>query len=413
MSTLFKNQNLRYSLVLLGGLLLGWIFFHSSSVNENGQNQVAEIANVKFWTCAMHPAIHLEKRGKCPICGMNLIPLKSGAAVLLDPTALSMTKDALQLANVQTSLVSRQSLSKTLRLYGKVQVDERLVQSQVAYFSGRIEKLGVSFTGEAIRKGQKLALVYSPDLITAQQELLEAAATQHIHPAIYEAAKEKLRQWKLSEKQIAAIEQTKIVQPNVNIESNTSGVVVVKRVNVGDYVSQGSVLFEIADLSRLWVMLDAYEADVAFIHKGDKVDFTIAAYPGETFSGRVAFIDPVIDPQTRVAKVRVESQNLGGKLKPAMLATGILKSSLSAYQNSLTVPKSAVLWTGKRSVVYVKQPKTSEAIFKLREVELGQLLGADYVILNGVQEGEEIVTQGAFSVDAASQLEGKPSMMNH
>jgi Cu(I)/Ag(I) efflux system membrane fusion protein len=182
-------------------------------------------------------------------------------------------------------------------------------------------------------------------------------------------------------------------------------------VNTGDHVSQGSELFKIADLSKVWVMFDAYESDLQFLKKGEKISFTIQALPGIDFSGNIIFIDPVIDPVTRVAKVRVETGNQSGKLKPEMFATGIASTTLNEYRDNMVIPKTAVLWTGKRSVVYVKQAG-DEPIFILREIGLGPLLGESYVVIDGLTEGEEIVTSGTFSVDAAAQLEGKPSMMN-
>jgi len=194
--------------------------------------------------------------------------------------------------------------------------------------------------------------------------------------------------------------------------SNSTGIVTARRVNNGDYITQGTVLYDIADLSRVWIMFDAYESDLAFLNKGDKISFTIQAFPGTNFSGNILFIDPVIDPVTRVSKVRVEVGNQSGKLKPEMFATGIVKANLDEYRNELVIPKSAVLWTGKRSIVYVKQTGSDEPIFNLREIELGPMLGNSFVVLGGLSEGEEIVTQGAFSIDAAAQLEGKPSMMN-
>jgi membrane fusion protein, copper/silver efflux system len=299
-----------------------------------------------------------------------------------------------------------------LRLYGKVQADERLIQSQVSYFPGRIEKLFVNFTGEVIHKGQPLATVYSPDLVTAQQELIETAATKTSQPALYEASKEKLRQWKLTDNQISSIENTGKVQTKMDIISPAGGIVTSRLVNNGDYVSQGTVLYQVSDLSSVWVLFDAYESDLPFLNKGDKIEFNIQAIPGSTVTGIINFIDPVLDPVTRVAKVRVEVNNSSGKLKPEMFATGIVKSKLERYSNMLVIPKSSVLWTGKRSLVYVKQ-KGEDPIFHVREIGLGPLLGNSYIVTDGLSEGEEIVTEGAFSVDAAAQLEGKPSMMNH
>jgi len=418
MNKLPSNQYVRGGLLVVIGLFIGWAVFHSPDKTEENPNQAkeehvhsADEAKAEVWTCSMHPQIRMDKPGKCPICAMDLILLNSNAASQADPMAIHLTKEAAQLANVQTSVVSRQNPEKELRLYGKVQADERLLQNQVAHISGRVEKLLVNFTGEPVRKGQKLAAIYSPELVTAQQELLEAAKTQQTQPEIYEAAKEKLHQWKLSDAQISSIENSHNIQSNIDIEATTSGIVTARRINMGDYVSAGTVLYEVSDLSRVWILFDAYESDLPFLKNGDQIDFTIQALPGTSFSGKIKFIDPVIDPVNRVAKVRVEIGNPGGKLKPEMFATGIVKSNLAEYKDMLVIPASAVLWTGKRSVVYVKQDG-DEAIFHLREIELGPKLGESYVITNGLTDGEEIVTQGAFSVDAAAQLEGKPSMMN-
>ncbi|KUO69053.1 MAG: hypothetical protein APF83_07415 [Lutibacter sp. BRH_c52] len=408
---IFSKQYIRYSLFVVIGLFFGWLFFHSSTTAEDKQNHSADEHKTEIWTCSMHPQIRMDKPGKCPICGMDLILLNQNSSVGMDPDAIYFTKEAAQLANVMTSVVSKQQSIKEIRLYGKVQADERLLQSQVAYISGRIEKLYINFTGESVRKGQTLALIYSPDLITAQQELLETAKTKQAYPEIYEAAKEKLLQWKLSPNQIATIESSKKVKTNVEVYATSSGIITAKQVNVGDYVGQGTVLFEVTDLSRIWVLFDAYESDLHFLKKGNKMEFTIQAIPGSKFNGIISFIDPVIDPVNRVAKVRIEMNNQDGKLKPEMFATGFVKANLDQYQNKMVVPKTAVMWTGKRSIVYVKQPG-DDPIFKIREIELGPLLGNSYVILNGLTEGEEIVTEGAFSVDAAAQLEGKPSMMN-
>jgi Cu(I)/Ag(I) efflux system membrane fusion protein len=343
---------------------------------------------------------------------MDLIPLVKSGTTSIDPDAIHMSKDAAQLANVLTTVITKKKPVKEIRLYGKVQADERLFQSQTAHVPGRIERLNINFTGETVVKGQVLAEIYSPELITAQQELLETVKTKQLQPELYEASKEKLRQWKLTDKQIAKIESSGVIQNNFEVLSNTSGTVTERRVNTGDHVSQGTVLFDIADLSKVWIMFDAYESDLQFLHIGEKLSFNLQALPGTDFTDKIIFIDPVIDPVTRVAKVRVETGNQAGKLKPEMFATGIVSSTLTEYTDNVVIPKSAVLWTGKRSVVYVKQPGSEEPVFKIREVELGPMLGEGYVIINGLSEGEEVVTNGTFSVDAAAQLEGKPSMMN-
>ncbi len=409
MKKLFSNKYLRSAILVLGGILIGWIFFHPSTKKD--EKQTTEKAKKQIWTCSMHPQIKVDHPGKCPICAMDLIPLVQSESVKADSTAIHFTNEAMQLANVSTSMVSKIKPVKEVRLYGKVQADERSMQNQVAHFSGRIEKLFVNFTGETVRQGQTLAIIFSPELVTAQQELLEAAKSKQTQPEIYEASKERLHHWMLSPAQIAGIENSGRVKTNFEVISNTSGIVTAKRVNAGDHVSEGDVLFDVANLSSVWVMFDAYENDFPFLRIGNNISFTVQALPGTNFAGAIKFIDPVIDPNTRVAKVRVEIGNAGGKLKPEMFVNGIVRANLDQYRDKLVIPRSAVLWTGKRSIVYVKQPGTNESVFKMREVELGPMLGNSYVILNGLSEGEEIVTEGTFDVDAAAQLEGKPSMM--
>ncbi|MGE5421302.1 MAG: efflux RND transporter periplasmic adaptor subunit [Chloroflexota bacterium] len=411
----FSNKYIKYSLILIAGLFLGWLFFHTPSGN-NAEN-VSAIHDehedaATIWTCSMHPNIRMDKPGKCPICGMDLIPLSQSGGVSADPDAIHLSDEGMALANVQTTVVSRGSRTREVRLYGKVQADERLLQSQVSHIAGRIEKLYVNFTGENVRAGQTLAEIYSPDLVTAQQELLLTAETKKIQPELYEASKERLRQWKLSDDQINNIESSGKVINNFRVLSNTSGTVTSRQVNDGDHVSQGTVLFTVADLSKVWLLFDAYESDLTFLSKGKPVTFTLQSFPGKEYKGIISFIDPVIDPVTRVARVRVEYDNRNGELKPEMFATGIVSASLPGYNNVISVPASAVLWTGKRSIVYVKQTGNTDNLFKMREIEIGPALGDSYVVVSGLDEGEEIVTNGTFSVDASAQLEGKPSMMN-
>jgi len=410
MKTIFSNKYVRYGLLVLAGLFFGWLLFHPSD-KKNDKQQTAETKK-QIWTCSMHPQIRLDHPGKCPICGMDLILLNQGGGEKVDSNAVHFSKEAAELANVSTMIVSRQKPTKEVRLYGKVQADERLLQNQVAHIGGRIEKLFVNFTGEAVHKGQLLAMIYSPDLITAQQELIEAAKSKQTQPEIYQAAMEKLMQWMLTEKQIAQIESSGKVKTNFEVYSNTSGIVTAKRVATGDHVSEGSVLFDIANLSNVWVLFDAYESDLPFLKVGNTISFSLQALPGTKFSANIQFIDPVIDPVNRVAKVRVEVSNAGGKLKPEMFATGVVKANLNEFKDKLVIPRSAVLWTGKRSIVYVKQPADEGVNFKMREIELGPMLGNSYVIESGLTDGEEIVTDGTFSVDAAAQLAGKPSMMD-
>ena len=409
--TFISNRYVRGTLLVIAGLLLGRVIFHNSHNEKVSQEQTVNEKKTTIWTCSMHPQIRMDHPGKCPICGMDLIPLTPNAEPE-NNDAVEMTEEGIKLANIQTSIVSQQKPVKKIQLYGKIQADERLIQTQPAHFPGRIEKLRVNFTGEMVKKGQAIAQIYSPELITAQKELLEAVKMKEMQPGLLEAAREKLRQWKLTDSQIADIENSGTAKTIFDVYATVSGIVINKNVNAGDYVSQGAPLYEIADLSHVWALFDAYESDLPWISKGDDITFTLQSQPGKEFKGKVSFIDPVINPQTRVASVRIEIPNKDNSLKPEMFVTGILKAHLATSGKKLVIPQSAVLWTGTRSVVYVKVPDSKEPGFVMREITLGPALSNSYVVLDGLKEGDEIVTNGTFSVDASAQLEGKPSMLN-
>jgi len=410
MKSIFKNTYLRTSLLIIFGLFLGWLFFHHASPTQPEKLADVKEAKNQLWTCAMHPQIRMEAPGQCPICGMDLIPVVDNTAIV-NPDAIVMSASALEIANVQTSTVTRQLPVKEIRLYGKIQPDERLIQTLPAHIPGRIDRLFVNYTGEYIRKGQIIAYVYSPELVTAEQELFEALKFKDTNPGIVVAAREKLKQWMLTTDQIAIIEKSRKVKEEIEIQSMVSGTVLNRRVNVGDHVGVGQSMFEVVDLSNVWAMFDAYETDLSWINKGSKVNFTIESMPGKNFSGTVSFIDPIINPVTRIARVRVDVGNESGLFKPEMFATGIIRTQLS-NSKTLVVPKSSVLWTGTRSVVYMKGIDAQNNAFSLHDVNLGPEIGDFYILNGGIKEGDVIVTNGAFAVDAAAQLAGKPSMMN-
>lgn len=411
---ILSNTYLKAGVFVLAGLFLGWMIFHNSeSTVKTTEDEVHEHSEAEhqIWTCSMHPQIRMDKEGDCPICGMDLILLQNSNAEI-DDQAIEMSESAMKLAEVQTAMVSKGTSTKDILLYGKIQVDERLKQSQTAHVPGRIEKLLINVTGEQVRKGQLIAKIYSPELVTAQKELIEALSLKEKYPGMVEASCEKLRNWKLSDQQIGEIEHSGKVTSTFDIYANTAGIVSSRKVNEGDYISKGAVLFDVVDLSKVWGVFDAYESDLPWISMNQKVDFTAQAIPGKTFSGKISFIDPLVDPTTRIVRVRIELGNPGLTLKPEMFINGTIHSTLKGSSEQLTIPQSAVLWTGTRSVVYVKIPEAEHPSFKLREITLGAAMKDTYVVVDGLVEGEEIVTNGTFSVDAAAQLAGKPSMMN-
>ena len=405
-----KQMIITITIALAIGMILGWAM-KTVPEKTSEEHEHSGVEEDITWTCSMHPQIQQPDPGKCAICGMDLIPMADDSDND-NPFEIKMSSTALQLANVQTSLVKKEKAVKNIRINGKIKTAESQKYSQSSHISGRIERLMVGFTGEKIEKGQALAWVYSPELVTAQKELLEAWKSREQAPQLLRAARAKLQNWKLSEKQIEQILEKGKVQEQVPIFADVSGTVLKKNVNLGDYIKKGQALFEVADLSTVWGMFDIYEADLIWVNTGDTVSFQTKSLPGQEFSGEVDFIDPVINPKTRVAMARVVLSNLDELLKPEQFILGTMQSSLKTDQESLIVPKSAVMWTGERSVVYVKNETENGVYFIMKEIVLGPSLGKDYIALEGLDEGEEIATNGTFSIDAAAQLIGKASMMN-
>ncbi|MDT8325149.1 MAG: efflux RND transporter periplasmic adaptor subunit [Bacteroidota bacterium] len=400
--------------ILAGGMFLGWLLFagpSSGSASSTEGHAHEESTAETIWTCSMHPQIRQQEPGLCPICAMELIPLDKDAAAD-SPDILQMTEEAVAAANIRTVPAERGMPFREIRLPGKVQPDESRQAEITARVAGRVEKLYVNVTGQQVRRGDKLAAVYSPELIAAQKELLEAAEMEQDNPAYVEATRGKLRYWGLSDGQIARIESSGEVQRSFDILAPQGGTVLMRHVTEGDYVREGESLFAIADLSRVWLQFDAYESDLAWLRTGMPLRFTVAGQPGREYEGRIAFIDPVIDPSSRVARVRVEMANPGGALKPEMFATGVVKATIAGNDDALIIPRSAVLWTGTRSVVWVRDNEAEQPTFQYREIRLGAQTGDSYVVEEGLAAGEEVVAQGAFTIDAAAQLQGKVSMMN-
>lgn len=411
----YKNYIIAAGILIIG-ILIGNVFSgdKNETVHKEGEHEYVQDPVTQLWTCSMHPQIKLEKPGNCPICGMELIPLEESNSTSenIGSNEIVLTEEAIQLANIQTSVVLQSSALKEIRLLGRVKPDERKLFSQVSHIPGRIERLYVNFTGEKVHKGQKIVRIYSPDLISAQKELFETIKSKDVYPQLYTASRNKLKLWKLSEAQIDAIEKSGNVQEQIDILSDYSGYVMKKNIELGDYVMAGGNLFDIANLSSVWVMFEAYESDIPWIHIGDLVQFTIQAIPGKNFKGKVTYVDPFVSSNTRVAKVRVELNNPSNKLLPEMYASGIINANLPNKKNALIIPKASVLWTGKRAVVYVKIPHEKTISFVYREITLGLDMGDFYLVEDGLKEGEVIVTNGVFRIDASAQLLSQKSMMN-
>ncbi len=407
-----------YIAILIIGLVLGYVIFGRSaegSANTKNVSDMTENSTMEkqMWTCSMHPQIMQPEPGDCPICGMDLIPAETGAEGLA-MNEIKMSDNAMALANIQTTIVGNISGSddNTMALSGKIMANEEANAVQASYFEGRIEKLNVNFTGEEVRRGQLLATIYAPTLVAAQQELLTASDLKESQPALYKAVRNKLKLWKLSESQIDQIERSGKVRENFPIYATVSGTVSQKMAEEGDYVKQGQPIVKVSDLGTVWAMFDAYERQISQLNEGQKITVTTNAYPNKEFEATVSFIDPTLNTKSRTVAVRATLNNKEDLLKPGMFVTGkVAMAKGGQMETQITVPATAVMWTGERSLVYVKT-NPNEPVFEMRAVTLGTKNGDVYTITEGLSNGEEVVTNGTFTVDAAAQLQGKKSMMN-
>ena len=463
------------AVVALGYLLLRRV--PQAPVPKTEEQVTPQQATVQMWTCAMHPQIRSPKPGRCPICGMELIPVTSGEAKqgTVGARQLALTPEAIKLAGIEVAPVERKLVSVTIRMVGKIQYDEARLAYITARVPGRLDRLYVDYTGVPIRKGDHVVSIYSPELFSAQEELLQAlkavkdveqsrlSSIKETARQTVDAVREKLRLWGLTKEQIDEIEKSGKSSDHMTIYAPIGGTVIRKDALEGMYVETGMQLYTIADFSTVWAKLDAYESDLAWLKYGQEVEIQTEAYPGDVFKGRIAFIDPVLDAQTRTVKVRVNVPNSDSKLKPEMFVHAQVRSSVAAggkvldpklagkwmcpmhpeivkaqpgtcdicgmplekaeslgfvsaqvlkgEKVPLVIPATAPLITGKRAVVYVQVPG-KEGTFEGREIVLGPRAGDFYVVRDGLRESELVVVNGAFKIDSALQILAKPSMMN-
>ncbi|TXK76997.1 efflux RND transporter periplasmic adaptor subunit [Mesonia sp. K4-1] len=417
------NKNILYiAIAIIIGLGAGWLIFGNGSSDTMANKDISDMSDQhdhsgesadQMWTCSMHPQIMQPEAGDCPICGMDLIPAETGAEGLA-ANEIKMTENAMALANIQTTIVGNAETSDDdgmIFLSGKIAANEENNTVQSSYFKGRIEQLNVNYEGQQVNRGQLLATIYAPDLVAAQQELITAASLKASQPALYKAVRNKLKNWKLSDTQINAIEESGSVRENFPIYATVSGTVSEVMAAQGDYVNQGQPIVKLSNLNSVWAEFDAYENQIAQFSVGQKINITTNAYPNKEFEGTISFIDPILNNTTRTVTARATLQNRDNLFKPGMFVTGKVKGTTQTVENTLTVPASAVMWTGERSLVYIKT-NPDEPVFEMREVTIGNRNDENYVVTEGLQNGDEIVTNGTFTVDAAAQLQGKKSMMN-
>lgn len=379
------------------------------------------------WTCSMHPQIQLPEFGQCPICFMDLIEvaMDDSGAERRSLRQISFDERARKLARVEVVPVVRGVAGGETRMVGKVEYDETRVGTITAWVGGRIDILHVDYTGSRVRKGQAMAEIYSPELLTAQAELIQAvravAAHQESGSAILQntvrrteqAARDKLRLLGLTREQIAAVVSGNEPLRHITLLAPMAGIVITKNVAQGIYVQTGAPLYTIADLDHLWVVLEAYESDLQGVSLGQQVTFQAEAIPGRSFQGKVVYVDPTVAAATRTIRVRLNVNNKDGLLKPGMFVRA--QASQGAPEGDrplpLLIPASAPLITGKRALVYVQDPD-QEGVYVGKEVILGPRRGQHYEVVSGLTEGELVVSSGNFKIDSAIQLQARPSMMN-
>ncbi|MFH1689870.1 MAG: efflux RND transporter periplasmic adaptor subunit [Candidatus Eisenbacteria bacterium] len=414
--------------LLFGVLLLVAVFAVSCGGDrELPDGHAHDQTEASVWTCSMHPQVRSDGPGDCPICGMDLIPVEDdGRAEEAGERVLSVSEAGRKLMDIETAPVMRMSVEVDVGLVGKVTYDEGRVSRIAAWVPGRVERLHVDYVGYEVRAGEPMVELYGPELLAAQQELLQSIGAHRDAVAagkprliestrqVLEAVRERLRLWGLSEAQVTEIESRGVAAPRVTIESPAGGTVVEKSVTEGSYVSTGQMLFTIADLSVVWVELSAYESDLPWLSEGQPVEFETTAFPGRTFAGKLSFVEPVVDPVTRTVTVRAEVPNGDRALMPDMFVRATARSAHHAHGEKvpLVIPATAPLLTGERAVVYVELSGADAPTFEGREVVLGPRAGDYYIVVSGLHEGERVVSEGAFKIDSALQIRAKPSMMS-
>jgi len=419
------------------------------------------------YTCPMHPDVRLPEPGECPKCGMELVPFKQDSGEE-HPRRLSMSPTAKKLAEVRTRPAERRFVDAEVRLVGEVTYDETRMRTVTAWVPGRLERMFVDYTGLDVRMGDHMVSIYSPKILVTQQDLLDAKRSLERAKTDKErqsarrslsSVRERLRKWGLTKEQIRSIEERDEPTDQITLNAPTGGVVIKKHRHEGNYVDTGSPIYTIADLSEVWIEMEAYEKDMPWIRYGQPITLETDAVPGRKFEGRISFIEPTLDTKTRTIGIRVEVKNPNQVLKPGMFVHGVVHASVAGDGNvmdpelsgkyicrmhpgeiqedpgacsicgmdlesveslgyeapdtkpPIVIPASAPLITGKRAVVYVEVPDTKKPTYEGREVVLGPRAGDYYIVESGLKPNEEVVVNGNFQIDSELQIRAKPSMM--
>jgi len=441
--------------ITLAVLVVGISAFAVLRCPSAGDAETTTTVTDQTWTCSMHPQVRLPKPGKCPICSMPLVPATVPTKSTNSEPMLELSEHARAMASVETVPVQRRKLARETRLVGKVQYNETALATITARVEGYVERLFVDYTGLAVKLGDHLVEIYSPDLVVAQQELLLTLESQR-GSALAESAKLKLLRWGLTEAQVDELIRNKKFSERLTLYSPIRGTVTEKMVVQKSMVKPGDVLYRLANLESVWVYLDIYEYELLWVQYGQTVEITSEAYPGQTFSGRVWFINPVLNEETRTVKVLLNISNADQKLKPGMYVSALIRAELLANgkpaptgvegqwtcpmhpqilqrqagqcpvcnmalvqipgeptnvtpagEEPLAVPIAAVLDSGVRKLVYVEKAKGE---FTPVEIKTGPRASDFFPVLSGLKEGDRVAVRGNFLLDSQFQIRGLPSL---
>ncbi|MBM2814769.1 MAG: HlyD protein [Ignavibacteria bacterium] len=389
-------------LIAGGAFIVYYTYFHK----KDGQHELSKPEKKDIWTCTMHPQVKSDRPGVCPICEMELIKMSDDESAMDEKlkNQIKLTDNKIVLANVSTVRIQKAELKNRISAYSYLDFADQNRKVISAKFNGRIEKLLVAQTGDFINAGQPLFEVFSPDLVQAQNDFLLALNSGSGMNTTLNSAIKKLKLFGFTEAQIKELEQAKEAQLTIKYHSPISGIVIEKKVQEGMYFNEGTTLYDVADLSMLWNIAEINQQDLNTISLGSQVKLTIQSYPGEIFTGKVTYIYPVLNAQTRTIKIRCEFSNFNGKLKPQMFGETVFERS---FGTGLVVPADAILFTGKKNIVWLK---TGDGIFEPREVKIGMKINAQYQLLSGIDENDEIAVTGGYLIDSESQLKtGMPT----
>jgi membrane fusion protein, copper/silver efflux system len=444
-------------LLAIGGIILAVTYWPRGSRTST--------ASAGIWTCSMHPQIRLDHFDRCPICGMDLVPAvqRESAGSDLGSDHLALGPHERRMARVGTTKLEMRTLLREIRTVGRIDFDETRRAQIASRVDGRVDQVFADFPGTLVKKGDHLVSIYSPELLSTQEEFLSASRREKDQksrpantPSLAASARRRLRLWGISDQQIDTLLENDAADTHLIVYAPIGGTVVEKMVRAGQYVKEGDTLYSIADLSHVWLVVEIYETDLAWVRFGQTVEVTLEAESSASFTGQVGFIDPVLNDQTRTVPIRVILKNDQGKLKPGMFAQALIRVAvmpdgrpaptglegkfscpmhpyivsdmggicpvcemaletipgtapdLDGPPMVLAIPSEAVLTTGQRQLVFVDH---GEGGYQLIEPRLGPRAGDYYPVLDGLKAGDFVVSRGNFLIDSQFQISGKPSLL--